>query len=78
MLFLLACSAFLMCLITGVSAEEALVAYYSFDGDAEDSSGNENHGVIKDGSEFGKENLKKQFILMTAFEHSCRPRRSTR
>ena len=54
LLFVLTCSVFLMCLIIGVSAEEALVAYYSFDGDADDSSGNENHGEIKGGSNFDK------------------------
>lgn len=51
--FLIA-SIFLMCLISGVTAEDALVAYYSFDGDAEDSSGNENHGVIKGNSNWDK------------------------
>ena len=51
--FLIA-SIFLICSILGVTAEDALVAYYSFDGDAEDSSGNENHGVIKGGSKWDK------------------------
>lgn len=51
-LFVLISSVLLMFLTLGVSAEEALVAYYSFDGDADDSSGNENHGVIKGGSNF--------------------------
>ncbi len=63
MLFVLACSAFLMCLITGVSAEDALGAYYSFDGDAEDSSGNENHGVIKGGSNWDNGEFKEAIHL---------------
>lgn len=54
MLFVLVYSIFLTCLIIGVSAEEALVAYYSLDGDAEDSSGNENHGEIVGGSNWDK------------------------
>lgn len=39
----------------GITAEDAsLVAYYSFEGNAEDSSGNENHGVIKGESQWDK------------------------
>lgn len=63
MLFVLACFAFLMCLIIGVSADDALVAYYSFDGDAEDSSGNENHGVIKGGSNWDNGEFKEAIHL---------------
>ena len=47
-------TALLMCVTIGVSAEETLVAYYSFDGDSDDSSGNENHGVIKGASKWDK------------------------
>lgn len=54
LLCLLISSVLLMCLISGVTAEDALVAYYSFDGDAEDSSGNENHGEIIGGSNWDK------------------------
>ena len=54
LLCFLTCSVILMCLVLGATAEDALVAYYSFDGDAEDSSGNENHGVIKGNSNWGK------------------------
>ena len=54
LLCFLTCSVILMCLVLGATAEDALVAYYSFDGDAEDSSGNENHGVIKGGSNWDK------------------------
>ena len=35
----------------GIAADdETLVAYYSFDGNAEDGSGNGNNGLIKNGS----------------------------
>lgn len=54
LLCFLTCSVILMGLVLGVTAEDALVAYYSFDGDAEDSSGNENHGVIIGGSNWDK------------------------
>ncbi|MCG9128280.1 hypothetical protein JT359_11825, partial [Candidatus Poribacteria bacterium] len=54
MLFVLACSVFLLCSIIGVSAEESLVAYYSLEGDAEDSSGNENHGELVGGTKWDK------------------------
>ncbi len=54
LLCLLISSVLLMCLISGVTEEDALVAYYSFDGDAEDSSGNENHGEIIGGSNWDK------------------------
>lgn len=54
LLCLLISSVLLMGLISGVTAEDALVAYYSFDGDADDSSGNENHGEIIGGSNWDK------------------------
>ena len=39
----------------GITAEDAsLVAYYSFDGNPEDSSGNGNNGEIKGGSKWDK------------------------
>ncbi len=39
----------------GIAADDAtLVAYYSFDGNAEDGSGNGNNGEIKNGSKFDK------------------------
>ncbi|MCY4401491.1 MAG: LamG domain-containing protein [Candidatus Poribacteria bacterium] len=45
--------ALLLCIpVVSVLAEDALVAYYSFDGNAEDSSGNENHGEIKGDSKW--------------------------
>lgn len=44
----------LMCVSIGLFAEESLVAYYSFDGDADDSSGNGNNGVIKGDSKWDK------------------------
>lgn len=45
--------AFLLgCVTIVVTAEEALVAYYSFDGDTDDTSGNDNNGVIKGDSKF--------------------------
>ena len=41
----------LMCLNLGIAAEDdaSLVAYYSFDGNSDDSSGNGNNGEIKGG-----------------------------
>lgn len=54
MLSVLTLSTLLMSLTIGISAEESLVAYYSLDGDADDSSGNENHGVIKGDSKWDK------------------------
>ncbi len=40
----------LMCLNLGIASEDAtLVAYYSFDGNSDDSSGNGNNGEIKGG-----------------------------
>ncbi len=47
MLFLLIFAILLGIPAFSVLAEDALVAYYSFDGNAEDSSGNENHGELK-------------------------------
>jgi hypothetical protein len=45
----------LMCLNLGIAAEDAaLVAYYSFDGNSDDSSGNGNNGEIKGGSKWDK------------------------
>ncbi len=45
----------LACVNINLSAEDAdLIAYYSFDGNAEDSSGNENHGEVKGDSEWDK------------------------
>lgn len=54
LLCLLISSVLLMGLLSGVTAEDALVAYYSFDGNADDSSGNENHGEIIGGSNWDK------------------------
>lgn len=45
----------LLCVSLGIAAEDAdLVAYYPFDGDAEDSSGNGNDGEIIGGSKWDK------------------------
>lgn len=46
--------AFLFASIGIAVDDETLVAYYSFDGDAEDGSGNGNTGEIKNGSKFDK------------------------
>lgn len=46
--------AFLFASIGIAVDDQTLVAYYSFDGDAEDSSGNGNTGEIKNGSKFDK------------------------
>lgn len=45
---------FLFVSIGNAADDETLVAYYSFDGDAEDGSGNGNNGEIKNGSKFDK------------------------
>lgn len=46
--------AFLFASIGIAVDDQTLVAYYSFDGDAEDGSGNGNTGEIKNGSKFDK------------------------
>lgn len=46
-------SSILLCVGLGIAAEdETLVAFYSFDGNSEDSSGNGNNGEIINGSNF--------------------------
>ncbi len=53
----------LACVNINLSAEDAdLIAYYSFDGNAEDSSGNGNHGEVKGDSEWVMVNSEMQYI----------------
>ncbi len=49
----LAASLLLISVSLGVAGEDPdLVAYYPFDGDSEDASGNDNHGEITGGSKW--------------------------
>lgn len=55
LIFVMSFAFLLVWMTIGVTAEEAaLVAYYSFDGNPDDSSGNENNGVIKGDSKWDK------------------------
>ncbi len=55
LIFVTSLTLLLVCINLGTTAEDpSLVAYYSFDGNSDDTSGNENNGVIKGGSQWDK------------------------
>ncbi len=55
LIFVMSLTFLLVWVNVGITAEDAsLVAYYSFDGNSDDTSGNENNGVIKGESKWDK------------------------